>query len=300
MIETYKGDIYAVLTAIAWSVAVVFYKHSGRVLAPVPLKTFHNVIAVILFAVSIILIREPFALHMSGEHWLRLIASAFIGISLADTLYVAAINRVGAGVQALVDGLYTPFIIILAFLFWHEHLPTMTLWGGALVVGATVIAHLDVSRIGVDRKNLFVGLTYAVLSQFAMAACVLLIRDILKEHSVLTITFYRYIVGTIFLVLITAPKFPWKIAVRSFKPSKDWRVLLPGVILGPYTATLFWFAGFKYTLAGRAAIYNQLSTIFIILLAAMFLNERLTALRILAVVLGVLGSFLVLMSPLYS
>ena len=52
--------------------------------------------------------------------------------------------------------------------------------------------------------------------------------------------------------------------------------MIPMSILGPFMATLFWIGGFKYSSAGRAAIFNQLSTVFIIVLAYFFLKEGFT------------------------
>ena len=62
---------------------------------------------------------------------------------------------------------------------------------------------------------------------------------------------------------------------------------------GTFLSVIFWLAGFKYTLAGRAAIYNQLSTIFIILLASVFLNQQMTKRKWVAVSLALMGSFVV-------
>ena len=59
--------------------------------------------------------------------------------------------------------------------------------------------------------------------------------------------------------------------------------------------TMLWTAGFKHTTAGRAAIYNQLSTVFIIILAVLFLKERLTMRKVLGVVLAVGGAVVVAM-----
>ena len=66
-----------------------------------------------------------------------------------------------------------------------------------------------------------------------------------------------------------------------------------GSIFGTFLSVIFWLAGFKYTLAGRAAIYNQLATIFIILMAAVFLKEAMTRRKWLAVSSALSGALLV-------
>ena len=80
--------------------------------------------------------------------------------------------------------------------------------------------------------------------------------------------------------------------VRAFTPAPIWKVSVPGAVIGTYVAMLSWVAGFKYAEAITASILNQTATLLIVLLAAIFLHERLTALKILAVVMGTLGSVL--------
>ena len=64
-------------------------------------------------------------------------------------------------------------------------------------------------------------------------------------------------------------------------------------IMGTYLSVIFWLAGYKYTLAGRAAIYNQLSTIFIIVLARIFLKESFTFKKIIGLIFAIIGAILV-------
>ena len=72
-------------------------------------------------------------------------------------------------------------------------------------------------------------------------------------------------------------------------PSPTWKWAVPGSV-GNYLALLFWLAGMKYTLVSLAAILNQLSTIFIFLLAAFFLKERITPAKSIAVLLAISGA----------
>ena len=63
--------------------------------------------------------------------------------------------------------------------------------------------------------------------------------------------------------------------------------------MGTYLSVIFWLAGYKYTLAGRAAIYNQLSTIFIIVLARIFLKESFNFKKIIGLIFAIIGAILV-------
>jgi len=53
-------------------------------------------------------------------------------------------------------------------------------------------------------------------------------------------------------------------------------------------------AGMKYTTASRAAILNQMSIIFLFILATVWLKEKMTAQRLAAIVVAVVGAYLVI------
>lgn len=292
--EKYLGDIYALSTAFCWSVAVIFFKLSSDRLPTVPLKVFQNLIAVVLFFITMLVIQEPLWLYLDGWSWSLIALSAILGITLGDTLYIAAIKRIGASQQAIVDILYAPLVIFFAYIFWGETLSTMTWVGGFLILSAILFAHHDASKKALNKKQLLAGIGFALLSQLAMALCVVLVRDLLRQHSLLTITFYRFAIGTaVLIVFYNFRKIERHTLWHGFHPSAHWPITLTGSILGPYIATLLWFAGFKYTLAGKAAIYNQLSTILIIVLARFFLHEHISVTRFLAIITALFGGVLV-------
>ena len=71
------------------------------------------------------------------------------------------------------------------------------------------------------------------------------------------------------------------------------KYILWGSFMGTYLSVIFWLAGYKYTLAGRAAIYNQLSTILIIVLARIFLKESFNFKKIIGLIFAIIGAILV-------
>lgn len=48
-----------------------------------------------------------------------------IGIGLADTLYFRALNRLGAGRMGIVGNFYSPFVLVLSFVFLGERLSAL-------------------------------------------------------------------------------------------------------------------------------------------------------------------------------
>ena len=69
---------------------------------------------------------------------------------------------------------------------------------------------------------------------------------------------------------------------KKLKFSKIWAFALPASISGNYLALLCWLAGMKYTTASQAAILNQMSTIFLFILATVWLKEKMTPQRLAA------------------
>jgi drug/metabolite transporter (DMT)-like permease len=79
------------------------------------------------------------------------------------------------------------------------------------------------------------------------------------------------------------------------RPSPVWRTLLPASFLGSYVAMLFWLGGFKWTTASRAAVLNQMSTVFTIVFARVFLAEPLSRLRAAGAVVAMAGALCVIL-----
>jgi drug/metabolite transporter (DMT)-like permease len=70
--------------------------------------------------------------------------------------------------------------------------------------------------------------------------------------------------------------------------------MIPGSVLGTYLALIFWIGGMKYAPASIAAALNQTSSIFIFILAALFLKEEITRYKIVGIILAIAGVFLVI------
>ena len=59
-----------------------------------------------------------------------------------------------------------------------------------------------------------------------------------------------------------------------------WPIILVASVLSAYLAMMFWLGGFKYADASVASVLNETSNIFIVLLAALFLKEKISAIEV--------------------
>jgi drug/metabolite transporter (DMT)-like permease len=147
---------------------------------------------------------------------------------------------------------------------------------------------------GVPRRQIILGVVWGVLAMIALALGIVIAKPVLDRSPVLWATIVRQIgcLGVMLPIALLSPR--RREIFHVFKPSRGWRFSLPGAILGSYLALIFWIAGMKYTKVGIAAILNQSSTIYVLILAAVFLKEPFTRRKLLASSLAVAGIVLVI------
>ncbi len=286
------GDLYAIGAGFFWSLAVILMRISGLTIPPLPLTLFRSFVAIVGFVVVLLFTGDPLLPKYDAMIWLRLVASAILGISIADTLFAAALNRLGASLQALADCIYAPSVAVVGFFLFGEGLTAWELIGGALVISGVFVGMVKTKEID-DPRDLIDGTLLAAGAHVIMALGILMVRDVIREGSVIWIAAFRFIVATAGLALFALARGKVDDITMGFRRRDTWKHMIPMGLLGSFIATLLWIAGFKYETPGRAAIYNQMSTVFIILLAWLILKEKMTPRKLAGVALAIAGALLV-------
>jgi len=286
------GEILSLASGLVWAVAVILYRVSGRAVHPLGLNLFKNVLALAFMVPTMLLLGRPLLAGAPARDTGILLLSGFLGIAVSDTLFFYSLNRLGASILAIVDCFYSPFVIALSFLLLGE---TMTAWqliGVALIISAVLTAERTGSGRSIPARDLLTGLLLGILSMFFVAIGIVVAKPVLANESVLRATLVRLVGGAVPLVLIV-PALPGRRAI--LKPLLDpanWKALIPASFFGSYLSLILWMGGMKFAKASVAAALNQLNTIFIVVMAAVFLKEKLTPLKILAVGLAFAGAYL--------
>ncbi|MCD6326358.1 DMT family transporter [bacterium] len=295
IIQAHLGETLALSCGLCWAIAVCLFKKSGETMPPMSLNLVKNLVAALLFAITMAAFDQPILIDAPREDFLPIIISGLVGMAIADNLFLSSLNRIGAGLWAIIDCLYTPSVIVLAFLFLGERLTASDLLGAALVVAAILIASVNMGQL---RRLKGHGLTSAVLKGLLgivlMAVGGIILKPVLSRQSLLWIVQTRLLAATIGLLLITLlRKNRWQI-IKGMWPRANVRHVLLGSLFGPYATVLLWVAGMKYTQVSIAAILNQMSIIFIFVFAGLFLKESLTMRKLAAIVVAFLGVVIVI------
>ncbi len=275
-------------------------KKVGETVHPVALNLFKNTLGAILIGFTLIVIGEPLINpgFVTKEDYVRLIISGIIGIGLGDILFLYSLNIIGAGIAALVDTVYSPFVILFAFLLLGEQLSAIQFLGGGLIIGAILFASTNLQHIPVDRSRLKYGIILNMFAICMMAFGIVLMKPVLNKFQgdvgkQLWFAGFRLLPGCIIPLIIFAFKNYSVDLISPFKNKNIWLPLLIAAFFSTYIGISSWTIGMSLTKASTASILNQTATIFILIFARIFLNEPFTRRRVMAVIIAMAGVYLV-------
>ena len=294
------GEICSLLSAIFWALAIIIFKKIGDRVSPIVINPVKTTIGLLLFILTCIIIDVPIwpDAQFSRSDLLILSISGIIGIGIADIIFLHSLNILGAGISAIVDTVYSPFVILFAFILLGESLSTIQLLGGGLIIGSVLYASTKIQNIPVNRKIFKQGILYAVGSIAMMALGIVMIKPILntvsnKPQLQIWIAGYRLISGVLVSGTIMFYANYKKNILNVLYDKKLWPPLIIGSVLATYLGIAMWVMGMSMTTASISSILNQTSTIFIMVFAWIFLGEPLTKRRILSIIIAMIGAYLV-------
>lgn len=287
------GELFALIAAVIWASAVILFKKSGETISPLDLNLFRVAVSCVLFTITLTVLDEPLWGRAPLTDYLILFASGVIAIAISDTLLHMSLNIVGAGITAIVDCLYSPFIVLFAFILIGERLGPWQFIGMGLIISGVVVAARHEPPPGTTSSKLIVGILWGVLSMATLGLGIVIAKPVLNRSPVLWAAAVRQVGCLIVLVLVSLISPRRRKIFSVFKPHHSWRFALPGTVCGSFLSLLFWIGGMKYTKAGTAATLNQTSTIFILLFASLFLREPFGKRKLAACALAVAGIVMV-------
>jgi len=289
------GEFFALASAVSWAMAVVMFRQQGRLLPAFELNLFKNTLGFLLL-IPTLLIVEGFSLpdYSLPDLGVALI-SGCLGIAVADTWYLRAINLMGASRSGIVASLLSPFVIALSVIFLGESLKGWQIPGLVLVLAGILLVTWKHKRSSVDHDSIRKGIRYGIGAVFLMAVGVVMVKEVLETRSFLwtvEIRMFGGLFGMVFVMLLRKRT----AAVRvSFSMPLPWVQITIAGFLGAYVSTLMYLAGYKLISASVASILNESANAWIVLLAWLVLGESLGPRKVAGLVLTMAGVAIMLL-----
>lgn len=286
------GEILSLLSAVFWAASVILFRIAGDKIHPLVMNLFKNTLGLLLLAGTVLAMGSGNPGFTPKAVWI-FILSGVLGIAIADWLFFTALVRLGAELTAIVDCAYAPFVIGLSFLFLGERMNTVQIAGVVLIIAAVVLITRKKADERISRRALLSGVGFGIAAMFLTASGIVMVKPYLAGASVVWVTLIRMVGGTAAGLVLWAAHPRRRELIRPLRQGANYKLLIPASIFGAYFSVVMWVAGFKYTQASIASALNQLNTIFVFVLAALVLKEKITPLKVTAVVLAFLGAILV-------
>lgn len=113
-------------------------------------------------------------------------------------------------------------------------------------------------------------------------------KYVLNFVTPLTILFFRYLIGAIFLLLLFIKKKPQKIEKKDIK-----YLILFGAV-GYFISVVFQLYSNNLMSSGLASLLNSLNPVFTVVLAVPILHEKLTLPKAISVIAAIIGVYIVI------
>ena len=303
MTEHYYGILFAISASILWSITVTLIKPISNNVSPFLINPIKNTIGLFLFFISFIIF--DISLWYDGlakEQYMIVLFSGALGMFLGDTIFIYALNKIGANRVAIVDA-FSPIIIFsYSFLLLpNQALNEMQIIGFIITILGLLILTYENDYKDINYKVKRFGILLVLSAMMCTGFGIVYLKKVLNVINEtgydiqlnLWITAFRLIPGVILSWLLFIFQ---KNKIQLIKPIKNKTNFIPlliASIIGPFLALGFWILGYAFIAKPSvASIISQTSVIFIVLLSWFFLKEKITFFRILSMICVFLGVIL--------
>ena len=276
MNEEGKGIAFVLFASIMWALEPV--------LAKLSYSNSDFLHTSVVRAIVIAMVSIPYVIFTKGRFCVdakkipAILYIAIAGTVFADLIYFFAISEIPV-INAVIIAHMQPLLVILFGFFLLNESLTKYDYGGifSMISSAILITGKSIQNILSLKIGSF-GDLMVLLATIAWATTAIAARRHLRSLNAGVITFYRFFIASIILILIA----------RAVRIDNAYQILV-GVVVA--IGTIFYYEGLKRIKAAKVAALELSSPFFASIFAFIALHETMTALQILGILLLFLGIY---------
>jgi O-acetylserine/cysteine efflux transporter len=265
-----------IIASLFWGIAVSVTKYALRGIGPITLLAI-SLIAGTAVLWTIVILRG----YRPPPPWRRAVLLGLFEPALAYAGDLLGLARTSAANGALLSGLESVFIVLLAAVFLRERITARITVALALALAGVAALEVTGSFTGTGLGDLLV-----LAGVLSAAAYTIVARGMGDESDPLTVTAYQFTTATI--LVLPAVTFVWAMHVEtapSHVAAKFWLAAIFVGVIGYAASFLLYNYAIARVRAAPASIIVNLIPVFGLASAVVWLGDSLTVARVLGAIL---------------
>jgi len=280
-----RVDLYLLLTAIIWGSNYSVIKF---VLQEVPPRTFNAlrlvIASVVFLAVIYATSRREHVARLTARHWAVVLMLGIVGQFGYQMLFIAGLERTSVMNASIIIACTPAAVSLASAALGHERLPLAHWLGTALsFAGVTLIVRAGAAAgVSSTTGDLMMVACVGCWTVYTVAG-----RPLLANYSPLVITGLSMAIGTALFVPFSITDF----ARTSWAdvPLVVWVCVVFSSLLALNFSYTAWYTGVRQLGSSRTSVYSNVVPVAALLVAMVWLGERLAGVRLLGAVLVAAG-----------
>ena len=291
--EISAGEWIGLFCALIWAVSGVLTRTQSYKVPPVLMNAIRCAAAGVCFWIALAL-TSTVAVYglLSGKEWALLIGSVVIGVTMGDTLYLWSIREIGISRSMALVGVVPLTTLVFEHVLLGQPFPGRFVVGCFLVVGGVICLSLK-SRLEKQETGggrLWLGIVLSLTAAVLWGLSTVMIKPAIEQLTPIEANSVRMPVVALFLfaayrVVGAAPVEASRTTIAIVAMTG-----LIGMGLGSY----FFLMAIDMIGPAKTAVLAAVAPVFAMVLAVLFLKERVTMRITTGVFLCVGGVWLVL------
>jgi drug/metabolite transporter (DMT)-like permease len=298
MFESYKGEIFALITALLWSFGAILFEGLSK-------KNGADAINILrlIFALLFLCFFTSFTRHMilpfdaDGRTWFWLLLSGFVGFSIGDLFLFKAFVMIGARISLLIMSLAPPIATFFSYLILDEKLNPNQLWGVMVTLLGVILVVLQKSERKKNQekkksqklKYPIIGLLLAFGGATGQGMGLVLTKIGVKDYDAFAASQIRIIAGITGLALYITFNHGWFKVKSTLSNKKNAATVALGAFFASFLGISFSLLAIKNTETGIAGTLMAIQPVILIPFSIFYLKEKLNYIEIIGAIITVCG-----------
>ena len=292
MIQSHYGEIYALITAIFWTITAISFEQAGKKVGSLSVNYIRLIIGFVLISLFTTFSRGMFLpLDATAEAWIWLSASGLVGFVIGDLFLFQAYLEIGSRVSMLIMALVPPITAFLGFVTMREVISFSNFIGMAITILGISLVVLVKNPEGKNFKfsHSIKGIVYAFVGALGQSFGLILSKIGMGNYNPFAATQIRIISGIIGFTIVFIFMKRWDKLKEAIKNIEAMKYITLGSFFGPFLGVSFSLLAIQYTTTGVASTITSIVPVLIIPLSIFVLKEKISPKEIVGAIISVIG-----------